>query len=179
MRGSPGDTVTVRHGRRSERRLQIPELKRPSRSPYRTEAEEQQAIEFPAHRRSSPVTSRSVKLQASGAVSRKARSSSVSGGACCVYFHHHGSPAFFGAAASACLCGDGGRAAATGLWSRVVPAMTTRLRLLISSLDSGSSRGLKEKDLVQVSTRAAMAGITSLSTCTDASTCFTLTPGEQ
>ena len=174
----------------------------PSRSPHRTndrrappllpgpaagDPEEQQGTdgdEFPAHSAlcrddTLPVT-RSVKLQTSGAVSvsvsRKARSSSVSGGAPYVYFHHHGSAPLFAAAASVCLCsddGDGG-AATTGFWSRVVPVITTRLRLLISSFSSGSS-ALKEKDFFQVSTRAAMAGITSFSTCTDASTWFTHT----
>jgi hypothetical protein len=51
----------------------------------------------------------------------------------------------------------------------VVPVITTRLSLLSSSLSWGST-GLKEKDLVHVSTVEAMAGIISFSTCTDAST---------
>lgn len=68
--------------------------------------------------------------------------------------------------------GDGGRGGGSGtmgLWSRVVPVITTRLSLLSSSLSWGST-GLKKKDLFHVSTRESMAGITSFSTCTVAST---------
>jgi len=182
--GSHRHFSQCRHSKHAPVALASLHERQPLPGPAAGDPEEQQGTdvdEFPAHialcRDDTLPVTRSVKLQPSGAVpvsvSRKARSSSVSGGAPYVYFHHHGSAPLFAAAASVCLCGDGdGGAAATGLWSRVVPVITTRLRLLVSSLDSGS-RGLKEKDLFQVSTIAAMAGITSFSTCTDASTWFT------